>query len=112
MNLTRRHFLISGASLLGVCLLPSSFLRRLNRLADNPAAAIDAPINARQTLYAPLHDSERWQLALGQPTTEFPAAPSWRQWLSDYENIDPDDPNDVTRWFKKWGPELDRRSRR
>lgn len=108
MNLTRRHFLISGASLLGACILHPSFLRRLERLADNPAAAIDAPSNACQTLYATLHDSERWQLALGHPTTEFPAAPSWRQWLADYENVDPEDPSDVTRWFKKWGPELDR----
>lgn len=108
MSLTRRHFLISGASLLGACVLPPSLLRRLERLADHPAAAIDAPDHARQTLYATRQDDARWQLALGQPTTEFPAAPSWRQWLADYESVDPDDPRAVARWFRQGGPDLDR----
>ncbi len=110
MNLSRRHFLISGASILSACLLPSAFLRRLSRLQDNPAAAIAAPSRARLTLYATLQDRERWQLALGHPTTEFPAAPSWRQWLADYENVDPDDDRAVARRFRHWGSDLDRTS--
>jgi hypothetical protein len=108
MSITRRHFLISGASLLGACLLPASFLRRLDRLAENPAAAIDAPGDARATLYATLQDGDRWQLALGRPTTEFPSAPSWREWLADYEGVDPENDRAVAGWFRKSGPDLDR----
>ena len=108
MKLTRRHFLLSGASLLGACLLPASFLRRLDRLTDNPAAAIDAPSQARATLYATLQDCDRWQLALGRPTTAFPSAPSWREWLADYESVDPADDRAVAAWFSQWGPDLDR----
>ncbi|MEY4941122.1 MAG: hypothetical protein RIQ93_2857 [Verrucomicrobiota bacterium] len=110
MSITRRHFLVSGASLIGACLLPSSLLKRLERVTANPAAIIDAPSNARETLYATLHDDNRWQLALGRPTTEFPAAPSWREWLADYESVDPDDDRTVAAWFRKWGPDLDRTS--
>lgn len=99
MSLTRRHFLISGATLLGACLLPSSFLRRLERWREHPAAAIDAPSRARHTLYATQHEPERWQLALGRPTTEFPAAPSWREWLTDHESVDPEDRHAVNAWF-------------
>jgi hypothetical protein len=101
MSITRRHFLISGASLLGACLLPASFLRRLDRLTDNPAAAIDAPSHARATLYATLQDCDRWQLALGRPTTAFPSAPSWREWLADYESVDPEDERAVAAWFSR-----------
>ena len=49
MSLTRRHFLISGASLLGACLLPSTFLRRLDRLADNSLGGNGRRIAARGT---------------------------------------------------------------
>lgn len=108
MSITRRHFLISNAALIGSCLLPSSFLRRLKRMSDDPAAAIAAPSTARRTLYATPHDHNRWQLALGLPTTEFPPVPSWREWLADYENVDPEDERAVDAWCGKWAPELDR----
>lgn len=110
MDLTRRHFLISGTSLVGACLLPPSFLKRLSRLTDNPAAAIAAPENPCEIHYATRRHSGRWQLSLGWPTGELPPVPSWREWLADYESVDPDDPNDVERWFKKWSPGIDRLS--
>ena len=103
MKLSRRHFLISGTAALGACFLPSAFLRRLARFPTEPAAAIDAPSSSRRTLYATLHDDHRWQLALGRPTTEYPSAPSWREWLADYESVDLDDEDAVTRWLASRG---------
>ena len=105
MNLSRRHFLISGSAALGACFLPPAFLRRFARFRTEPAAAIDAPSSPRHTLYATPHDDDvaRWQLALGRPTTEYPLAPSWCEWLADYESIDPEDEDAVTRWLASRG---------
>ncbi len=107
MNINRRHFLISGASLLGACLLPPTLVRRLQRFSGEPAAAIDVPTSARRTLYATEHDDHCWQLALGRPTTEFPPAPSWRAWLSDHENVDPEDVRALSKWIDRGGHDLD-----
>ena len=105
MKITRRHFLLATASALGACFLPAAFFRRLARFPAEPAAAIDPPASARRTLFAtPLEDdSERWQLALGRPTTELPDAPSWRVWFAEHEGIDPDDPAAVQRWLTTHG---------
>jgi len=88
MSISRRHFLLCTGSVLGACLLPPAFLRRLARFSAEPAAAIDAPSSPRHILYATPKDDadDRWQLALGRPTTEYPSAPSWREWLGDHES--------------------------
>jgi hypothetical protein len=105
MSIPRRHFLLCTGSVLGACLLPPAFLRRLARFSAEPAAAIDAPSSPQRILYATPKDDadDRWQLALGRPTTEYPSAPSWREWLGNYESIDPADPAAVARWLKAHG---------
>ena len=100
-NLTRRHFLISGAAALGACFLPTSLLRRArdHQLSTNEVL-IEGPQRVSQTLYATKQD-DCWQLALGLPTTEFLAPPTWREWLDDHENVDTTDRNELLQWVRK-----------
>lgn len=100
-NISRRHFLISGAAALGACFLPASLLRRAHdhRLNTNEVL-IEGPVRARHTLYANPQD-DGWQLALGFPTTEFPPVPTWREWLKDHEHIDPKDRAELAKWIRE-----------
>ena len=99
-KVTRRHFLITGGALLGACFLPASLLRRVrdHQLATNELL-IEGPERVQETLYATKKDDGRWQFALGAPTTEFPPAPTWREWLRDYKEVDPEDRDDLARWI-------------
>ena len=64
-----------------------------------------SPSSPQHILYATPKDDadDRWQLALGRPTTEYPSAPSWREWLGDHESVDPANPAAVARWLKSHG---------
>jgi hypothetical protein len=98
--LTRRHFLISGSAALGACFLPFGLLRRLHdHQLNTNEVLIEGPARVQHTLYASPKD-DGWQLALGFPTTELPAAPTWREWLVDQENIDPDNRMQLARWIR------------
>lgn len=98
-KLTRRHFLISGAAALGACFIPASLFRRARdyQLSTNQLL-IEGPSHVGEILYAKTQD-DGWQLALGAATTELPAAPTWREWLTEHENIDIDDRSQFAQWL-------------
>lgn len=100
-KLTRRHFLISGAAALGACFLPPSLLRRARdyQLSTNEVL-IEGPQRVSHTLYAKEQD-DGWQLALGYPTTEMPPAPTWSEWLRDYEDVDPKNRSALAKWIRE-----------
>lgn len=101
-TLSRRHFLISGAAALGACFLPADLLRRAHQYRhDNDQVLIEAPERFGQTLYANLQDSGTWQFALNGQTSDVPAAPSWRDWLENYENVNVDDRNLLAAWIRE-----------
>lgn len=102
LNLPRRHFLISGAAALGACFLPADLLGRARQYQlDNDDVLIEAPERFRQTLYANLQDSGLWQFSLGARTSDFPSAPSWRDWLENYEGVSVDDRNELAEWIRE-----------
>jgi hypothetical protein len=101
-NLTRRHFLITGASALAACFLPADILRRARQYQfDNDDILIEEPIGWKQTLYANMQDEGVWQFSLGARSGEMPEAPSWRNWLENYEGIDVDDRNSLAEWIRE-----------
>ncbi len=106
-NLTRRHFLISGAAALGACFLPPSLLRRARdyQLSTNEVL-IEGPKHVSHTLYAKEID-DGWQLALGSPTTEFPEPPTWREWLEDHEHVDTNSRVELLKWIRANRDEID-----
>jgi hypothetical protein len=91
------------------CLGPAScrpaFLPRLARFPAEPEEAIDAPPSRQRILYATPKDyaDDRWQLALGWPTTEYPSTQSCSQWLGDYDPVYPADSTTVARWLSSHG---------
>lgn len=102
-NLSRRHFLISGAAALGACFLPADLLRRACQYQlDHNAVLIEAPQQFGRTLYANLQDSGLWQFSLGERTSEFPPPPSWREWLENYVYIDTEDRNALASWTREY----------
>jgi len=101
-NLSRRHFLISGAAALGACFLPADILRRARQYQlDTDSVLIETPSSWAQTLYATQQDSGTWQFALNDITTDIPPAPSWRDWLDNYQGINVDDRNDLGKWVRE-----------
>jgi hypothetical protein len=101
-NLSRRHFLITGTSALAACFLPADVLRRARQYQfDNNDILIEEPTGWKQTLYANVQDPGKWQFSLGRRTGEFPEAPSWRDWLENYQGIDTDDRNALAEWIRE-----------
>lgn len=101
-KLTRRHFLITGASALAACFLPADILRRARQYQlDHDDVLIEAPERYRQTLYANLQDQGVWQFSLDGRTGECPEAPTWRDWLENYQGIDTYDRNALADWIRK-----------
>ena len=100
-NITRRHFLISGSTLLGACFLPAYLLRRIrdHQLSTNNVL-IEGPARAQHTLFATEQDKDVWILGLDNHTNELPPAPTWRKWLTDYQDVDPDDRIQFARWIR------------
>jgi len=101
-RLSRRHFLITGASALAACFLPSDILRRARQhQLDHDGILIEEPTEWRRTLYANVQDEGVWQFSLGSPTQEFPKAPSWRDWLENYQCIDTDNRKELADWIRR-----------
>ena len=101
-NLSRRHFIISGASALAACFLPADVLRRARQYQfDHDDILIEEPTDWNQTLYARIQDEGTWQFSLGGPTEEYPPAPTWREWLANYQDVDPDDRGALAEWLRE-----------
>jgi hypothetical protein len=101
-ELSRRHFLISGASALAACFLPTDILRRARQYQrDHDAILIEEPAQWRHTLYANLQDEGVWQFSLGAPSGESPETPTWRDWLENYEGVDVDDRSALAEWIRE-----------
>jgi hypothetical protein len=100
--LSRRHFLITGAGALAACFLPADILRRARQYQlDHDDILIEEPQGWRQTLYANLQDVGVWQFSLGAPSGEFPEAPTWRDWLENYQGVDVDDRSALAEWIRE-----------
>lgn len=101
-NLSRRHFLITGASALAACFLPADVLRRARQYQlDHDDILIEEPTGWRHTLYANLQDEGVWQFSLGSPSGEFPEAPTWRDWLENYQAVDTRDRSELAQWIRE-----------
>lgn len=101
-NLSRRHFLITGASALAACFLPADILRRARQYRlDNDGILIEEPAGWRHTLYPNVRDPCNWQFSLDGRTDEYPAAPTWRDWLGNYQGVDPDDRGALAEWLRE-----------
>ena len=101
-NLSRRHFLITGASALAACFLPADILRRARQYQlDHDDILIEEPAWWKRTLYANLQDEGVWQFSLGAPSGEFPEAPTWRDWLENYQGVDVDDRSALAEWIRE-----------
>lgn len=101
-KLSRRHFLITGASALAACFLPADILRRARQYRlDHDDVLIEEPDRWTSTLYANPQDSNVWQFSLDGRTGECPEAPTWRDWLENYEAIDTHDRNALADWIRK-----------
>lgn len=102
LNLTRRHFLITGASALAACFLPADILRRARQYQfDNDVILIEEPTGCKQTLYANLQDENHWQFSLGARSGEMPEAPTWRDWLENYQGVDVVDRGALAEWIRE-----------
>lgn len=101
-RISRRHFLITGASALAACFLPADILRRARQYQlDHDNILIEEPDQWTETLYANLQDENRWQFSLGSRTDAFPTAPTWRDWLENYQAIDTNDRNELADWIRE-----------
>jgi hypothetical protein len=101
-RLSRRHFLITGASALAACFLPADILRRARQYQlDHNAVLIEEPTEWYHTLYARIQDEGTWQFSLGGPTEQYPEPPTWRCWLENYQGVDPDDRNELADWLRE-----------
>ena len=102
-SITRRSFLITGASAIGSCFVPGWLLRRAADYAKTDGGIyIDAPDSARNTLYA-VDQGYHFQFALNGRTDEWPPQFTWREYFSDHAHIDPDDHLDVRQWLREEG---------
>jgi len=101
-RLSRRHFLITGASALAACFLPADILRRAHQYQlDHDDILIEEPSGWKQTLYANMQDEGVWQFSLGAPTDALPEVPTWRNWLENYQGVAVDDRNELAEWIWK-----------
>ena len=101
-KLSRLHFLITGASALAACFLPADVLRRARQYQlDHDDILIEEPAGWRHTLYANLQDENHWQFSLDGRSNEYPEAPTWRDWLANYQGIDPEDRNELADWLRE-----------
>lgn len=101
-NLSRRHFLITGASAIAACFLPADILRRARQYQlDHDDILIEEPTGWSQTLYAKLQDKGVWQFSLGGPTEVYPSPPTWRDWLENYQCVDTDDRSSFAEWLRE-----------
>lgn len=86
--------------MLGACFLPAQLIRRVrDHQLNTNELLIEGPERVKHTLYAKERDYGGWILSLDSITEQLPSAPTWRKWLSDHENIDPDDRSDLAKWL-------------
>ena len=102
VKLSRRHFIISGASALAACFLPADVLRRARQYQlDHDDVLIEAPDTYKHTLYANYQDDGIWQFSLDQPGGDFPDAKSWKWWLRRREGVDIANLDQVSDWAEE-----------
>jgi hypothetical protein len=100
--ISRRHFLITGASALAACFLPADILRRARQYQlDHDDILIEEPAGWTRTLYANLQDQGVWQFSLGSPSEEFPEAPTWEDWLYNYQGVNTHNRGELAQWIRE-----------
>ncbi len=85
MSITRRQFLISGASAGVGLILPSYYDKVLSFVENHGEPLLEAPTGIIEDLYADLSFSD-YQLNLGMPVTELPEM-TWREVIERYCNF-------------------------
>jgi len=99
-HISRRQFLVNSGSILGTCFLPIALFKRAIEYQNNTKhVLIEAPTIYKRTLYINKETSDEWQFSIGKPTTILPQAPTWRQYLEDFEGINPDNSKQLADWL-------------
>ena len=102
-SITRRSLLITGASPIGSCFVPSWLLRRAGDFEKTSGGIyIEAPDSPRNTLYA-VDQGYHFQFALSGRTDELPPQFTWREYFRDHTEVDLDDHLDVRKWLREEG---------
>jgi len=99
-HISRRQFLINSGSIIGACFLPLSlFNRAVEYRSNTKSILIEAPSIYKRTLYINKEFSDDWQFSLGRPTLLLPQAPTWREYLEDYESVDTNNVKQIANWL-------------
>ena len=82
MSITRRQFLISGASAGVGLILPSYYEKVFSFFENHGEPLLEAPAHVVENLYADYQGSD-YQLNIGMPATEYPVM-TWREMIERY----------------------------
>jgi len=106
-NISRRHFLINGAAFLGACFVPINLINRaIEYQKASNMVLIEAPTQPKRLLYANSQD-EGWQFSLGAASTDFPQAPSWREYFTDIIGLNYSNTKEIQDWLHDTSYELE-----